>query len=69
MELHLDAVIPKEYLQEFLQFIRTFDKTHPDCHFDMTTNDDTMTVEEARATVDKIWPPFPEQRILKKGNT
>lgn len=68
MELHLDAMIPKEHIQEFIQLVRTFDKTHPNCHFDMTTNDDTMSLEEVRAIFDKINPPFPEMRVWKKGN-
>lgn len=68
MEVHLDAMIPKEYIQEFMQLVRTFDKTHPDCHFDMTTQDDTMPLDEMRSMFNGIDPPFPVMKEWKKGN-
>lgn len=68
MEIHLDGMIPKEHMQEFLQLIRTFDQTHTDCHFEMITKDDTQTLEEARALLRAIDPPFPVERVYEKGD-
>jgi hypothetical protein len=68
-EVHLDAIMPKEHVQEFLQLMRTFDLTHPDCHFEVTTNDTNMTAEEARAILEKIQPPFSSLKEYKGGNS
>ena len=66
--MHLDAIIPKEYFEEFIQFIRTFDKTHKGCNFNLTTDDPSMTVEEAKEILSRVKPPFPYQAIKQKGN-
>jgi len=66
MEIHLNGMMPKEYAEEFLQMIRTFDQTHPDCHFELETNDDTITLEQARSILDRINPKFPVEYTWKK---
>jgi hypothetical protein len=67
MEVHIDGMMPKEYAEEFLILFRDFDRSHPGCHFDITTNEDTCTLEEARGVLDKVYPELPK-RVYKKGN-
>jgi hypothetical protein len=70
MEIHLDGHLPKEYAEEFIRMIRNFDDSHQDCHFDLTTNDDTQTLEEVRAVLDHLEAdkPFATRREWSKGD-
>ena len=55
------AKVPAELIREFIQYVRDFDTTHPECEFKIMAFDysSDMTLSEAEAILQSIDPPIP----------
>lgn len=62
------GAVPETLLQEFLQHVRTFDKSHPGCHFQIRilSNND-VSVEAMSVLLAGLDPPIPVIGVLARA--
>jgi hypothetical protein len=64
--MQIVAELPDDLIQEFIQYVRDYDSSHPECHFQMMVKADEKTVEEMEAIFSAIRPPFDFREKIRK---
>lgn len=67
VRLSLEASMPKELFQKFIQLVRDFDEASKDaCHFEMGS-ECALETDEVLDIINSIDPPFKYQQITPRS--
>ena len=55
--------LPDEVMQEFMQYVRNFDVSHPGCHLKIMLSSDLSTAEMEKM-LDSVDPEFKIRRLV-----
>jgi len=63
--IYVKATVPDELAQNWLQHLRDFDATNPNCHFEVVVESETKSVGDVMRTID-INPPLDLQLFARR---
>jgi hypothetical protein len=59
------AHIPAALLQKWLQHQRDFDTANPGCHFEITADEPSLSIEQMLEGIE-VNPPLPHLKVFKR---
>jgi len=63
----VQAHVPDELQEKFMQYVRDFDAAHPGCHFEIAMVNESMTLPEMVKALQDVKPGFANVKGEKIG--